>query len=92
MRNVVYERTRPQPPAVPPLVRRWVNVADRDDLVAATLDLATRFPGPDGILENTYTVDNGAKPPRSLVLPRKEIGRQRRGRRPGQQLTVALGS
>lgn len=62
VRNVVYERTRPQPPAIPPMVRRWINVADRDDLVAASHDLTTRFPGPDGILEHTYTVDNGAHP------------------------------
>lgn len=62
IRNIVYERTRPQPPAAPPRVRRWINVADRDDLVAATLDLTSHFPGADGILENTYTVDNGAQP------------------------------
>jgi hypothetical protein len=74
MRNIVYERTRPQPPTVPPLVRRWVNIADRDDLVAATLDLPSRFPGPDGVLESTYTVDNGAKPHEaSFYLAKKSV-------------------
>lgn len=62
MRTIVYERTRPQPPTVPPQVERWINVADRDDLVAASLDLTAQFPGPAGVLENTYTVDNGARP------------------------------
>ncbi|SDY37283.1 hypothetical protein SAMN05421504_105332 [Amycolatopsis xylanica] len=62
LRTVVYERTRPQPPRVPGNVRRWVNLADRDDLVAARPDLTALFPGADGVLESGYTVDNGAKP------------------------------
>ncbi|OZM72121.1 hypothetical protein CFN78_16405 [Amycolatopsis antarctica] len=62
LRNIVYDHLRPQPPTVPPQVRRWVNVADRDDIVAASLDLTSRFPGDHGVLENTYTVDNGARP------------------------------
>jgi hypothetical protein len=45
LRNIVYHRVRPQPPSVPPLVRRWVNIADRDDLVAADLNLQRRFTG-----------------------------------------------
>ncbi|MFD2474773.1 hypothetical protein [Amycolatopsis silviterrae] len=75
LRNIVYERVRPQPPVVPPLVRRWVNVADRDDLVAADLDLQRRFPGVDGVLETTYTVDNGAHPHNaSFYLAKREVG------------------
>lgn len=62
LRTVVYERTRPQPPAIPPGVVSWVNLADRDDLVAARPDLTALFPGADGVLDSGYTVDNGAKP------------------------------
>ncbi|UMP03837.1 hypothetical protein [Amycolatopsis sp. EV170708-02-1] len=62
LRTVVYERTRPQPPSVPPGVASWVNLADRDDLVAARPDLSGLFPGADGVLDSGYTVDNGAKP------------------------------
>lgn len=62
LRTIVYERTRPQPAKVPDGLARWVNVADRDDLVAARPDLTALFPGADGVLESGYTVDNGAKP------------------------------
>lgn len=62
LRTVVYDRLRPQPPAVPALARRWVNLVDPDDLVAAEPDLAAGFPGPAGVLESGYTVDNGARP------------------------------
>jgi hypothetical protein len=61
MRTVTYDRLRPQPAAVPAMVKSWVNVADPDDLVAADLDLARRFPGADGVLESHWTVDNGGK-------------------------------
>src|SRR5262249_42563479 len=27
--TIIYQRLRPQPPEFPPVVRRWVNVADR---------------------------------------------------------------
>lgn len=75
LRNIVFEHLRPQPPTVPPLVRRWVNVADRDDLVAADLHLDRRFPGAPGILESTYTVDNGASPhDANFYLTKREVG------------------
>ena len=75
LRNVVYERIRPQPPATPPQVRRWINVADRDDLVAADLDLQRRFTGAHGVLETTYTVDNGAHPHEAtFYLTKREVG------------------
>lgn len=75
LRNIVYERLRPQPPVVPPLVRRWVNVADRDDLVAADLDMDRRFPGAAGVLASTYTVDNGAQPHNAaFYLAKREVG------------------
>jgi hypothetical protein len=44
LRTVVYERLRPTPSHVPPTVTRWDNLVDRDDLVAAHLDLAPYFP------------------------------------------------
>ncbi|HEX4704863.1 MAG TPA: hypothetical protein VH352_22230 [Pseudonocardiaceae bacterium] len=62
IRTVVYDRLRPIPPTVPPTVRRWVNLVDPDDLVAAEPDLASGFPGPAGVLDSGYTVDNGASP------------------------------
>ncbi len=62
LRNIVYDRVRPQPPSVPPLVQRWINVADRDDLVAADLNLDRRFAGAQGVLRSTYLVDNGVQP------------------------------
>ncbi len=45
---------------MPPLACSWVNAADRDDIVAARLDLDRHFPGADGVLCSTYTADNGA--------------------------------
>ncbi|QWF84377.1 hypothetical protein [Amycolatopsis sp. CA-230715] len=75
LRTVVYERTRPQPPRVPPAVRRWVNLADADDLVAARPDLTALFPGADGVLESGRTVDNGAKPhDATFYLGKRETG------------------
>ncbi|EMD28987.1 hypothetical protein [Amycolatopsis azurea] len=82
LRTVVYERTRPQPPSVPPGVARWVNLADRDDLVAAKPDLGPLFPGADGVLDSGYTVDNGAKPHEATFYLAK--------RRTGEVLSAAL--
>ncbi|MFE6611017.1 hypothetical protein [Amycolatopsis sp. NPDC057786] len=82
LRTVVYERTRPQPPSVPPGVARWVNLADRDDLVAARPDLSGMFPGADGVLDSGYTVDNGAKPHEAAFYLAK--------RRTGEALSRAL--
>jgi pimeloyl-ACP methyl ester carboxylesterase len=65
LRTIVYERLRPQPPCFPASVARWVNVADRDDFIAAAPDLGGIFAGgqPAGsVFESGWTVDNGAKP------------------------------
>ncbi|MBF6096814.1 hypothetical protein IU510_01815 [Nocardia cyriacigeorgica] len=65
LRNIVYDLLRPAPPAVPPAVTRWDNLVDRDDLVAARIDLAELFPAAAGstVLPVTApTVDNGAEP------------------------------
>jgi hypothetical protein len=63
--NIIYPRLRPQPPTFPRHVTRWVNVADRDDFIAAEPDLAAMFSTgipSDAIFEGGSTVDNGAKP------------------------------
>jgi hypothetical protein len=60
--TIVYSRLRPYPPSFPTQVQRWVNVADRDDLVAADLDLSTRFGPTIGTKIESCIVDNGSKP------------------------------
>ena len=65
LRTIVYDRLVPQPPTYPPRVRRWVNIADRDDIIAAEPDLTRLFGSslpPDCRLDGCWTVDNGAKP------------------------------
>ncbi|WP_328442749.1 hypothetical protein [Amycolatopsis sp. NBC_00438] len=75
LRTIVYDRTRPQPPHIPAHLARWLNLADRDDLVAARPDLTPWFPGADGVLESRYTVDNGAKPHEAtFYLSKPEVG------------------
>lgn len=61
LRTLVYDRLG-EPRTVPAHVRRWVNLADRDDLVAAVPDLASLFADPHGALESDWTLDNGAQP------------------------------
>jgi hypothetical protein len=61
---IVLPRLRP-PASFPPQVARWVNVADRDDVVAAAPDLSVLFSAkiPEGAkLEGDWVVDNGADP------------------------------
>lgn len=63
LQTVIYQRLRPQPPAFPPSVRRWVNLADRDDFIAAEPDLRGLFSVPrDAVFEGGFTVDKGADP------------------------------
>ena len=77
--TIIYPRLRPQPPTYPTAVLRWVNVADRDDLVAAEPDLTNFFSsGLPSIarFEGAYTVDNGAKPHNvDFYLTKEQIGR-----------------
>jgi len=61
LRAIIHQRLRPQPPTVPPTVRRWVNITARDDLIAAESDLSTAF-GNDSRLKSAVLVDNGAGP------------------------------
>jgi hypothetical protein len=76
--TVVYPKLRPQPPTFPPHVRRWVNVADRSDLVAAEPDLAPFFGTvpEEAVFDSRATVDNGAEPHRAtFYLTKAEVGR-----------------
>jgi hypothetical protein len=77
--TIVLPKVRPQPPSFPPQVRRWVNVADRNDLVAAEPNLMSLFAASmpkDAIFEGAYTVDNGADPHKShFYLGKEHIGR-----------------
>jgi pimeloyl-ACP methyl ester carboxylesterase len=79
LRTIVYERLRPQPPRFPPLVVRWVNVADREDFIAAAPDLTALFGTgqPTGALfEGGWTVDNGAQPhTATFYLTKRETAR-----------------
>jgi hypothetical protein len=79
LRSVIYDRLTPQPPVYPVRVRRWVNIADRNDLVAAEPDLTRLFSpgGTDGtVLESGWTVDNGAKPHEAeYYLRKQQVGR-----------------
>jgi hypothetical protein len=62
--SLVLQRLRP-PASFPPRLRRWVNVADRDDLVAAEPYLTNLFAASmhrEAVFEGDYTVDNGAEP------------------------------
>ena len=63
LRTIVLDRLRP-PPSFPPKVNRWVNVADRDDVVAAAPDLSSLFAGElrASARFNGILVDNGSKP------------------------------
>jgi alpha/beta hydrolase family protein len=65
LQSVIYQRLRPQPPGFPPKVRRGVNVADRDDFIAAEPDLkglfSARIPV-DAVFEGGHTAHNGAEP------------------------------
>ena len=60
IRTIVADRLRPSP-SFPPKVDRWVNVADRDDIIAAEPDLRPRFasdPSDSSSFQGVF-VDNG---------------------------------
>jgi hypothetical protein len=88
LRTIVYERLRPQPPGFPPRVGRWVNVADRDDFIAAAPDLAALFGGQPApaLFEGGWMVDNGAEPHRATFY----LTKQETARPVGQTLTAPL--
>jgi hypothetical protein len=76
IRNVIFDRLVPQPingcGPWPAPVRRWVNIADRGDIVALVKSLSTRFG--DGV-ENVI-VHNGARAHDAIpYLTAEETGR-----------------
>jgi hypothetical protein len=65
LQSVVYQRLRPQPPGFPSAVQKWVNVADKNDLVAAEPDLIPLFGSAmleGATFDGAFTVDNGSDP------------------------------
>jgi pimeloyl-ACP methyl ester carboxylesterase len=64
--NVVFDRLTPAPVAGagawPGTVATWVNVADRNDIVALRKDLAPLFPGPRGQMVTDRLAVNGPEP------------------------------
>lgn len=78
LRSVIYDRVLPQPPGFPPRVRRWVNIADRNDLVAAEPDLRPMFGelAPGAVFDSGWTVRNGAQPHQAqFYLTKGQTGR-----------------
>jgi hypothetical protein len=78
LRSIIYERLRPQPPGFPPSVARWVNLAGRDDYIAAEPNLASLFGAgaPDGAFEADWILDTGAKPHDARhYLTKRQTGR-----------------
>lgn len=77
--TIIYSRLQPQPPGFPSAVRRWVNVADRDDFFAFEPNLTSLFAAgipPEAVFEGGYTVVNGAEPHRAaFYLAQTEVGR-----------------
>lgn len=87
LRTIIYDRIQPRPPVYPSKVRCWVNVADRNDLVAAEPQLADLFPngnGSVGVTEgriqsgwlNDEAVNNGPRPHEGeYYLRKRAVGR-----------------
>jgi hypothetical protein len=79
LQTIIYQRLRPQPPTFPRNVRRWINVADRDDFIATEPDLGGLFSAgkpTDSVFEGGYTVDNGADPHNSdFYLGKAQVGK-----------------
>jgi hypothetical protein len=88
--TIIVQRLHPQPPGFPPFVRRWVNISDREDLIAAEPNLLPLFSQelPAGaIFESGYTVDNGAEPHRAdFYLTKAQTGKP-----VGETLSVSHG-
>ncbi|MFD3591858.1 hypothetical protein ACFWU5_03960 [Nocardia sp. NPDC058640] len=73
LQSIIYPRLDPSPAQVPPTVTSWDNLADRDDIIATTLDLAPLFKSSSSGISPTRTVvDNGAEPHSALNYLSKE--------------------
>jgi hypothetical protein len=77
--TLIYPKLRPQPPTYPANVRRWVNIADRDDFIAAEPDLQPMFSTgipPGALFEGGRTVDCGSEPHNArFYLTKAQVGR-----------------
>ncbi|SEC06362.1 hypothetical protein [Streptomyces sp. TLI_105] len=58
LRSILKGRLRPLPMRSPAHLKRWVNVADGDDFIVATLRLRRLLPEDDAVLERTRRVRN----------------------------------
>ena len=77
LRTIVKERLRPAP-SFPRQVTRWLNVADRDDIVAAEPDLSPLFAHdrPESSRFDGVLVDNGSAPHSPVhYLGKETVGR-----------------
>jgi hypothetical protein len=78
LRSIIYDRLEPQPPIFPALVDRWVNISDRNDLVAAEPDLTRLFGNADmtgSVIESSWSVLNGKDAHKGeSYLGKKEVG------------------
>lgn len=76
--TIIYARLRPQPPTFPLTVRRWHNVSDLNDCIAAEPDLTGLFSSgmpEESVFEGCSLVDNGSEPHRAQhYLTKKEVG------------------
>ncbi|MGC4778636.1 hypothetical protein [Micromonospora chalcea] len=59
MRSVVWPHLVPQPPATPPVVEKWINLWDRDDIIVARAKLeADMRPNGLGVIPETSRIDS----------------------------------
>ncbi|WP_157970535.1 hypothetical protein [Nakamurella deserti] len=63
LRSVIYDRLSKRPPAFPEFVPRWVNVSDKNDLVATKSDISQLFPDVHGFGRSieSLVVNNGRR-------------------------------
>ncbi|MBO0733268.1 MAG: hypothetical protein J2P49_02920 [Methylocapsa sp.] len=78
LHTIIYDRLQPQPPSFPLAVRRWVNIADPDDFIAADPKIESLFGAgkpASALLEGSFTQEGGSEPHSSLFyLRRPEVG------------------
>jgi hypothetical protein len=78
LHTIIYDRLQPQPPSFPVNVNRWLNVADRDDFIAAEPNLEGLFTMGKpawATFEGGFTQEGGAEPhSSSFYLARQEVG------------------
>jgi hypothetical protein len=88
LQSIIYQKLKRQPPGYPTLVRHWLNLADRNDYIAAEPNLEGMFGSgkPAGAtFEGEYLVDNGAEAHRSAFY----LGKGRLGTAVGKVFAEA---